>query len=122
MFTISIDPLLFVGPFVIRWSLLIVVIAVGIGIWLAAREAERKGIGKDNVYEVAGWIVIAGIAECLKQWAQEVDDMSLVVWETLFVKLSAVEAEDKQTQGTFQGIGTTRETTGFASQTCQVVT
>jgi Prolipoprotein diacylglyceryltransferase len=61
MFTISIDPLLFVGPFIIRWSLLIVVIAVGIGIWLAAREAEQKGIGKDNVYEVAGWIVIAGI-------------------------------------------------------------
>jgi len=34
--------------------------------------------------------------ECLKQWAHEVDAMSLVVWKTLFVKLSAIEAEDKE--------------------------
>ena len=36
-------------------------------------------------------------AECLKQWAHEIHKMSLVVWETLLVELSAIEAEDKQT-------------------------
>ena len=61
MLTISVNPLIFIGPFVFRWALLIVVLATGIGIWLAAHEAERKGIRKDNVYEVAIWIVIAGI-------------------------------------------------------------
>jgi hypothetical protein len=48
--------------------------------------------------------------------------MRLVVWETLPVELSAVEAEDNQAQGTFEGIGTTRKTTRFASQASQVVT
>ena len=38
------------------------------------------------------------------------------------MKLSAVETIDKQTQSTFQSIGTTRKTTRFASQACQVVT
>lgn len=61
MITISVNPLIFVGPFVFRWALLIVVIATGIGIWLTAHEAEQKGIKKEDVYEVAIWIVIAGI-------------------------------------------------------------
>jgi hypothetical protein len=40
---------------------------------------------------------LAGQAwECLKQWAHEVDEVSWVVWEALFVKLPAIEAEDKQ--------------------------
>ncbi len=42
------------------------------------------------------FLVNYAYSECLKQWAHEVHDMSLVVWETLLVELSAVEAEDKQ--------------------------
>ena len=59
--------------------------------------------------------------ECLKQWAHEVHYMGLVFWEALLVQLSAVEAENEQAQGTFEGIRTTRKATGFASQTCQIV-
>ena len=61
MLTISINPLIFIGPFTIRWSILIVWIAIGIGVWLTAHEAERKGIKKGDVYGVAIWIVVAGI-------------------------------------------------------------
>ena len=61
------------------------------------------------------------LRECLKQWAHEVHDMSWVVWKALFVKLPAVETEDKQTQGTFEGIWAARKTTGFASETGQVM-
>jgi hypothetical protein len=39
--------------------------------------------------------MIEKYAECLKQWAQEIHNMSLVGRETLFVKLSAIEAEDE---------------------------
>jgi hypothetical protein len=63
----------------------------------------------------AGW-------ECLKQWAHEIHNMGCIAWETLLVELSAVEAEDKQAESTFEGIRATRETTRFASQTCQIVT
>lgn len=47
---------------------------------------------------IAGFISLVlnlNFAECLKQWAHEVHHMSLVVWETLLVKLPAVETEDK---------------------------
>ena len=60
--------------------------------------------------------------ECLKSWADEVHNMGSIIWKMLFMKLSAVETIDKQTQGTFQSIGTTRKTSRFASQPCQVVT
>lgn len=35
-------------------------------------------------------------SECLKEWAHEIHNMSLVVRETLLVELPAVETEDKQ--------------------------
>ena len=60
MFTISVNPLMVIGPFIIRWSILIILIAIGIGVWITAREAERRGITRNDVYEVAIWIVVGG--------------------------------------------------------------
>ena len=47
MFTISIDPIIFeIGHFALRWYGLIVLAAIQVGIWLIAREVERKGFKK----------------------------------------------------------------------------
>src|SRR6266542_839367 len=90
MFTISIDPIIFtIGPFVLRWYSLILLIAIGIGIWLTANEAERRGLKKDDIYEVAIWIVIGGIIgarlfHVLDQWSNEFAAnpiRALYVWE-----------------------------------------
>ena len=62
MITISIDPIILsVGHFMVRWYSLIVLSAIVSGIWIASREAERKGFGKENVYDLAIWVVPAGI-------------------------------------------------------------
>lgn len=62
MITISIDPILFsIGHFMIRWYSLIVLAAILIGLWIAGREAERKGMGKERIYDLAFWLVPAGI-------------------------------------------------------------
>lgn len=62
MITIPIDPIILtVGPFAIRWYSLILLAATVIGVWLTACEAERKGFKKDDVYEVAVWIIVGGI-------------------------------------------------------------
>jgi phosphatidylglycerol:prolipoprotein diacylglycerol transferase len=62
MFTISIDPVIFqIGHFALRWYGLIVLIAIQVGIWLIAREAERKGLKKEDFYGAAMWIILAGI-------------------------------------------------------------
>lgn len=62
MFTVSIDPIIFnIGHFAVRWYSLILLTAIVIGIWLTAREAERKGFKKEDIYDVAIWIVIGGL-------------------------------------------------------------
>lgn len=62
MVTITIDPIIFsIGHFMVRWYSVIVLTATAVGIWLAAREAERKGFNKELVYDLALWIVPAGI-------------------------------------------------------------
>jgi phosphatidylglycerol:prolipoprotein diacylglycerol transferase len=75
MFTITLDPIIgHVGPFVLRWYSLILMIAIGIGVWLTAREADRRGIKKDDVYQVSLYIIVAGIVgarffHVLDQWS-----------------------------------------------------
>ena len=75
MFTISIDPIIFnIGHFAVRWYGVILMIAMGIGIWLTAREAEHKGFKKDDVYDAAVWIIVGGIIgarlfHVLDQWS-----------------------------------------------------
>lgn len=49
------------GHFVLRWYSLIVLTAIVIGLWLTGREAERRGFGKENVYDIAIWTVPAGV-------------------------------------------------------------
>ncbi|MBE7555594.1 MAG: prolipoprotein diacylglyceryl transferase [Anaerolineales bacterium] len=62
MITISIDPVIFsIGHIMIRWYGLIVATAIIVGVWLAAREAERKDFKKEDIYDVAMWIVPAGL-------------------------------------------------------------
>lgn len=62
MITIGIDPIIFsIGHFHLRWYSLIVLTAIGVGIWLAAREAARKGFKKDDIYDAALWVILGGM-------------------------------------------------------------
>ncbi|MBI2758944.1 MAG: prolipoprotein diacylglyceryl transferase [Chloroflexi bacterium] len=90
MFTISIDPIIFnIGHFAVRWYSLILTFAIIIGVWLTAREAERKGFKKDDVYDAAVWIVIGGLIgarlfHVLDHWSDEYAAnpiRALYIWE-----------------------------------------
>lgn len=90
MFTITLDPIIgHVGPFVLRWYSLILMTAIGVGVWLTAREAERKGMKKDDVYEVSIYIILGGIIgarffHVVDQWSNEFAAnpiRSLYIWE-----------------------------------------
>jgi len=60
--TVSINPIIFsIGHFHLRWYSLIVITAIVVGVWLTAREAGRKGFKKDDIYDVAIWVVLAGL-------------------------------------------------------------
>ncbi|GEM_PF-5551202 len=62
MITIGIDPVIFsVGHVAIRWYSLIVATAVGIGVWVASRQARRKGISEQDFSSAVFWVVIAGL-------------------------------------------------------------
>ena len=62
MITIGIDPIIFsIGHFHLRWYALIVLTAIAVGVWLTAREAERKGFKKKDVYDAAIWVILGGI-------------------------------------------------------------
>jgi phosphatidylglycerol---prolipoprotein diacylglyceryl transferase len=77
MFIISIDPIIFhIGHFALRWYGVILMAATSIGVWLTAREAERKGFKKDDIYEASVWIILGGIVgarffHVLDQWSAE---------------------------------------------------
>ena len=90
MITVSIDPIIVsVGHFALRWYGLIVLSAIAAGIWLTAREAERKGFKKDDVYDAAMWIIIAGLIgarlfHVLDHWSHEYAAnpiRALYIWE-----------------------------------------
>jgi len=62
MITISIDPIfLSIGHFHLRWYGLIVSVAVLIGFWMTAREADRKGFDSEKFTNSVFGIVIAGL-------------------------------------------------------------
>jgi phosphatidylglycerol:prolipoprotein diacylglycerol transferase len=90
MFTIGIDPIIFsVGHFIVRWYSLILMIAMVVGVWLTARESERKGFKKEQIYDAAIWIVMAGILgarlfHVLDHWSDEYAAnpvRALYIWE-----------------------------------------
>jgi phosphatidylglycerol:prolipoprotein diacylglycerol transferase len=53
--------ILSVGHFDLRWYSLILLTAIVVGIWLAARQAARKGFKKDDIYDAAVWIIVGGL-------------------------------------------------------------
>ena len=90
MFTVTVNPIiLHVGHFVLHWYAVILITAMAVGIWLTAREAERKGFKKDDIYGVALWIILAGILgarlfHVLDHWSDEYamnPVRALYVWE-----------------------------------------
>lgn len=90
MITISIDPIIFsVGHFMVRWYGLLVLTAIVTGVWLAAREAERKGFNKNDIYDGALWVVIGGLLgarlfHVLDHWPHEYalnPVRALYIWE-----------------------------------------
>ena len=90
MLTIDINPIIFsIGHFMFRWYALIVLTAITVGIWLAAREAERKGFKKEEIYDVALWVIFPGILgarlfHVLDHWSHEYAAnpiRALYIWE-----------------------------------------
>lgn len=90
MFIISLDPVLFnIGHFMLRWYSLILLAAMAVGLWLTAREAERKGFKQEQIYDVAIWIILAGILgarlfHVLDHWPDEFAAnpvRALYIWE-----------------------------------------
>jgi phosphatidylglycerol:prolipoprotein diacylglycerol transferase len=62
MFTITLDPIILqIGHLALRWYSLIILTAIVVGVWLTAREADRKGIKKEDFYDAVIWIIIAGL-------------------------------------------------------------
>ena len=62
MFVMQVDPIIAsFGHFALRWYSIIVLVAIVVGMWIAGREAERKGLAKDMMYDLSIWLVLAGI-------------------------------------------------------------
>jgi phosphatidylglycerol:prolipoprotein diacylglycerol transferase len=90
MIIISIDPVIFsVGHLMLRWYSIIVAVAIGVGVWLTAREAERKGFEKQDIYDGAVWVVLAGLVgarlfHVIDHWPHEYATnpvRALYIWE-----------------------------------------
>jgi len=90
MITLSIDPIIVnFGHFALRWYSLILLVAIGVGTWLTAREAERRGFNKEDVYDAAVWIILGGLAgarlfHVLDHWSHEYAAnpiRALYIWE-----------------------------------------
>lgn len=90
MITVTLNPVIFkIGHFMVRWYSLIVSIAIVTGIWLALREARRKGLGEKHFNDLIVWLIISGILgarlfHVIDHWSDEyVHDPIRVfyVWE-----------------------------------------
>jgi phosphatidylglycerol:prolipoprotein diacylglycerol transferase len=90
MITITIDPIIFsIGHFMVRWYSVILMAAMLVGVWFTANEAARKGFKKEQIYDVAIWIVFAGILgarlfHVLDHWSDEYAAnpiRALYIWE-----------------------------------------
>ena len=90
MITISIDPvILHIGHLALHWYGLIVMTAIGVGVWLAARQAERRGFQKADIYDGALWVVLAGLLgarlfHVIDHWPHEYAPnpiRALYIWE-----------------------------------------
>ena len=53
------DPVLIkIGSFAIRWYGVMIATACFVGLWVAGREAERKGIGKKTIQDYFLYAII----------------------------------------------------------------
>lgn len=88
MFTVSIDPIIFsIGHFMVRWYSLIILAAVLVGLWVSGREAERRGLDKEIIYDLAVWLIPAGILgarlfHVLDHWDHE---YAAAPWTALYI-------------------------------------
>jgi len=90
MITIGINPIIFsIGHLHLRWYSLIVITAIIIGVWLVTREATRKGFRKDDIFDVAVWVILGGMIgarlfHVLDHWPDEFAAnpiRALYIWE-----------------------------------------
>ncbi len=90
MITITIDPVIFsIGHFMLRWYSLIVLTAIAVGVWFAGREAERNGFKKEDIYDGALYVILAGLIgarlfHVLDHWPDEyaaIPIRALYIWE-----------------------------------------
>lgn len=90
MITIDIDPILFHFGFLhLHWYGLIVMASVAIGLWITAGEAERKGFKREDIYDVAIWVFLGGLAgarlfHVIDHWPDEyaaAPIRALYIWE-----------------------------------------
>ncbi len=59
---ITINPVaLTIGPLEIRWYAILILLGAIVGILLAEVEAKKKGISKDDIFDLAFWMLIFGI-------------------------------------------------------------
>jgi phosphatidylglycerol:prolipoprotein diacylglycerol transferase len=59
---ISFDPIIAqLGPFQLGWHAVFTTLAVIIGVWLAGRLAQRRGISTELVSGIATWAVVGGV-------------------------------------------------------------
>ena len=49
------------GPLTVRWYGILMATSIGVGFWLAHRQAQREGLPADDILRVAQWAVIAGL-------------------------------------------------------------
>jgi len=58
----KINPVAFsIGPLEVRWYALLILFGAIIGILIAEMEAKKKGIAKDDIFDLAFWMLIFGI-------------------------------------------------------------
>jgi len=90
MITVNIDPiLLHLGHFALRWYGLIVVTAASVGIWVALREAKRKGLSEYQFADAIPWVIVGGLIgarlfHVIDHWPDEYAAnplRALYVWE-----------------------------------------
>lgn len=59
---IAIDPVAVrLGPVSLRWYGVLIALGITAGLYLALREARRRGMDEDAVYSAALWAIVAGV-------------------------------------------------------------
>lgn len=62
MIRFDLDPIIIrLGHLQIGWYGVFMALGIGVAVWLTAREAKRRGILPDAIYDGALWVVIGGI-------------------------------------------------------------